>query len=474
MDETTRPMGEDRGPDGAAKGDWAELDRQLGTEGASPLDLDSDGMPDPPVPPGDGGGRNAAEGLGDLADWFYRNNPLYLLSVLLMFAGLFLVSQANDTGVDLFTVVGFYGVQAVYELLMLGMGLYLLKTLVNRGHGLILLFFLLIFACDLTFYQVRISGLAGFAKQTWVAQAVAAGTFLFAAFKLGLVVWMLGLKSRVECLAYSLGAFALIYLGPQKLYALIDAGRATATTFGWWEIYLLWLVAAALALPVIVANWRATGFAQPRENPYVGDENRLYRWLVLLPAVVVPLQIVINIHPDARSVNPNLDGMLYCMIPYLVTLLFLVEVFAREFIAEWVTVNFYDFWLLLMLFVAALLAQGNDMIFLGPENPKALVERFGDLYLNPYRINLLLVIFAQAVCALTRANAMSAGFVLTVGGYFMLGSLKQGVAAAYDYANAFSRVTWAAILMVFSFLFLGLGFAMSLLGARKPDPTPVA
>lgn len=61
--------------------------------------------------------------------WFRSNNPLYLLSVVLMLLGLYLVGSELESGkVSILTVAGFFAVQNLYEILMIVLVLYLLKN----------------------------------------------------------------------------------------------------------------------------------------------------------------------------------------------------------------------------------------------------------------------------------------------------------------------------------------------------------
>jgi len=91
--------------------------------------------------------------------WFSNNNPLYLLSVVLMLAALYLVSSEVEAGkTTVFTVCSFFAVQNLYELVMIGMALYLLKKHIQSDHGKLLLILVLVFLGDLTGYQVHIAG----------------------------------------------------------------------------------------------------------------------------------------------------------------------------------------------------------------------------------------------------------------------------------------------------------------------------
>ena len=69
---------------------------------------------------------------------------------------------------SLHMVIFYFGVQNVYEIVMVAIALYLLTAQIQPRHGKILLIFILIFLTDLTFYQARISALSSSAGH-WVA-----------------------------------------------------------------------------------------------------------------------------------------------------------------------------------------------------------------------------------------------------------------------------------------------------------------
>ena len=93
----------------------------------SPVEsVPSTGTGNPGNDNGSNGGNGAPTRDGDdsWGAWFVENNPLYLLSVLLMFLGLHLVSrEAGAEGGSVSTVLAFFGVQNLYEIIMVGMSL---------------------------------------------------------------------------------------------------------------------------------------------------------------------------------------------------------------------------------------------------------------------------------------------------------------------------------------------------------------
>ncbi|HMM58684.1 MAG TPA: hypothetical protein PKC25_00990, partial [Candidatus Rifleibacterium sp.] len=164
-----------------------------------------------------------------LSQWLRNNNPLYLLSVVLMLGGLYLVGSELETGkVSSLAVSGFFLVQNIYEIIMVAMALYLLKKKIQPQHGKLLLFFVLLFLGDLTFYQVRISGLST------AAGGIATGVYmLMAAVKLAAVIKVLGLTVHHTRLFFAAGAFSLIWVAPKVGYYLVDSiGRES---FGYFD-----------------------------------------------------------------------------------------------------------------------------------------------------------------------------------------------------------------------------------------------
>ncbi len=413
--------------------------------------------PPPSVPPTrrsrqQGGDGEAAGTNGGLSQWFIDANPLYLISVLLMFLGLLLVSgEANTKQVGVETVALFFGIQNIYEMLMVAMGIYLLRSSTNLRHGKILLLFVLIFMADLTFYQVRISALSA----GW-GQMVSLLYLLSGAVKLGLAVHLLRITPYWDRLLFPMGAFALIYFAPQYVYHSMDAvGRAGASAAGVpfsgvTEIYMIWVLAALIQLPFIVATWRRSNLEDSTPHALLGTEQSFYWALLLVPFVALPFQLVKNMMADAMAANRAIADMTFVYVPYLLAGLFFVQAFIQKTIRQQGCQNGFDFVMLMGVvgFAWVTWQPGEIMAPLG-------------------KANLLLALAGHIAVVITRQNLYSAGFLTMIVTWQFFGWIKAGMLRAAGFLSELSSLAWAGILMTGSFIFLGLGFLLSLKSGRQ-------
>lgn len=454
-----------------------DRDGEPASGGRSPLDAGIPAAASPERPRmiyGGGEPPDSRDLFTRARDLLVRNNPLYLLSVLLMFLGLFLASEAGEDNTALATALAFYGVQVFYEAVLLAMALFLAGRLIDRRHGLLLLFFLLLFACDATFYQVRIASLASIGGAAWVARIVGLFALAFCAAKLALVHRLLGVKPRPDVIAFALAAVALISFAPQFLYARVEASGGGAGSFtGHWELYLLWLAAALITLPVVVRNLHASGYLGAVPNPKAGDENRIQWLLTLVPAVALPLQLHFNVNADALAANPALGSLDYCFVPYLVAAVFLAGALFHDAIEERIGLSAFDFIALLLVGALAALAQGTGSLLPGGAATREIVAKFGDVFFQPHRINLLLLLLAHGACAFVRGNRLCLAALSLFALAHFGDTARTGAQRAAETAGRVSRTAWAALLVTLSFLTLGLAFLGSL-AARRPDGAPGA
>lgn len=388
--------------------------------------------------------------------WLIDANPLYLVSVMFMFLGLLLVSRETAApGSSVETVMLFYGIQNLYEIAMVGMGIYLLRTSTNARHGKILLLFVLVFMADLTFYQVHISSL----NAKW-GMLVSAIYLLTGAVKLGAVVHLLEITPRWERLFFPITAFAIIYFAPQYVYHSVDAvgrsGAAGATTpfSGVTEIYFIWLLAALIQLPLIVSTWRESDLAESVSNKYLGTERPFYWTILLFPLAVLPFQLLQNVMADARAANGAIADMAFVYVPFLLAAGFFLQAFARGFIRQEFGQNTFDFGMLMAAFVVAFATQ----------QPGEVLAPLG-------QANVLLTLAAHIAVVVSRQNLYSAGFLTLVVAWQFLAVIKLGCAKAAKFLLDLSGLAWAGILMSGSFVTLGLGFLLSLRSGRgRPNP----
>ena len=409
---------------------------------------ESTGEDDDRLPPcrneGDSGSNDGDE------SWFVRNNPLYLFSVVMMLAGLYLVNtEAGSGGMDLDSVLMFFGIQNLYEIIMVGMALYLLTAKIQPRHGKLLLIFVLVFLADLTFYQVRISVMSSFAGN------LATTLYLFlAAVKLAAVIKILRITVYWDRLFYALAAFGLIWFSPKFLYRAIDAVGQNGVPFeGHLEVYRIWVAAALIHLPVIVVNLWRSGLEDKKPHALLDDETPFYRWLLMVPFFLLPFQLIQNVMNDASAAVGRAIALTPNILPWLLVAAFFVQVLYRRAIEEHVGINLFD---------------GMVLIFLGG---LALgTESATEVFRFPYLLNRAMIIIALTATWFTRGNIIS-GIVLCSAGCWWFGAqLLSGAQSAVTYGKSLSRRTWASLLMLGSFLLLGLGFVVSLkTSGKRPE-----
>ena len=397
--------------------------------------------------------------MAGLSDWFRRNNPFYLISVLLMFCGLYLVSMDSKVkGPDaLETLISFYVIQNIYEIAILAMALYLLKNKINQRHGNILLFFLAMFLTEATMYQSAITSVC-YKERLWISLLVSLIYFFLAAAKVFAVIYYLRLRVRLSAVFFSLAAFLLIYLSPQYINSILVSKRSGADllTAGSWEIYYIWIAAALIQLPFIVMSWTKTQISGILENAYVGCENKLYRAFVLIPFIVLPVQMALNLHPDMHSLNPNIVDFCYCTALYLFFGTFFIEALYRQFIEDAIGVNNYNFVCGLFILMFIFITRPADL------------SVFGSYVIYPHRINVFLIALTLTAVAITRTNRLCAGLLCAIAFYYAKNLCVFTIQSTYDYAVYKSTpIVKAALIITLSFITLGAGFALSVSGNKK-------
>lgn len=375
----------------------------------------------------------------DFFKWFQKNNPLYLLSVVFMLLGLYLVGGELESGkISILTVTGFFAVQNLYEIAMIIMALYLLKNRIQSDHGKLLLVFVMVFLGDLTFYQVRISGMDMFAGNivTMIYIGLALAKFYF-------VIKVLDLKIHRARIIYTFSAFLLIWTGPKVAYYLVDSvGKGSIGFFdGSYVYYSLWLIAGLIHLPLIINNWKKSSFDESEKNEYLTDATPFWKWLMVFPFVVMPIQLYFNVMSVSNGYLGKSLTMPEIILPWALCAAFFVQTIWQKECEEFCGLKNYDAAVLLI-------ALGVVMAFSGPLSV-------------PSVINHMLVILGLVVSSITRANIAA----LTGLGFLVLWhtgvQVKVAASAAIDYGSGMSKTAWAAVLMLGSFVTLGLGFLLS-------------
>ncbi len=381
--------------------------------------------------------------------WVFANNPFYLLSVFLMFWGLYIASVDGATGrgpESLKSLIMFYAVENIYEIIMFAMAVYLLHKRVNQPHGRLLVFFIIIFLCDATMYQTVIANSCSL-NTMWAGIAVSFIYFILAACKIGLLIHFLRISICYEALFYSLSSFALIYLTPQIINNMALNGGSKYNV--WWVFYAIMIAASLTQLPVILMNWnkKYEDFVEERENKYFGaSELYFYKMIVIIPFIAVPVQIFLNAASDLKSINPSFANFDYGFVPYIFFSAFFIQsVFKNLVNTYFISLNAYDFTCSLVIFAIAVITRPID------------VSIFGDSMLYPHRINVLIIMTANLAFIITRKNYMSLTFLAAL----ILFYTKSYYYGVIDYFNSSSTMRAAAFIIA-SFATLAAGFVLSI------------
>lgn len=380
------------------------------------------------------------EGDDNFFSWFRSNNPLYLLSVVFMLLGLYLVGSELETGkVSITTVTGFFAVQNFYEIVMIAMALYLLKNHIQSGHGKLLLVFVMVFLGDLTFYQVRISGMHQLAGNITTLVYIA-----LAVVKFYVVIRVLDLKIHLTRVFYVFSAFALIWVGPKLAYYMVDlVGKSSIGFFdGSYFYYSLWLTAGLIHLPLIIENWRNNNLQAYEENACLGNATTFWRWLMVFPFIVMPAQLFVNAMSDSYGFMDASLPLVAVIAPWAIGAAFFAQSLWRRQCQDLIGLNLFDS-------VVMILMGGVTMYYASATTVPAV-------------LNHILLIAGLVITWLTRANrinGMGLGFVT----FWYCGlQIKAVTTSAIEYGTGLSRTVWAGILMAGSFVLLGLGFLLSI------------
>lgn len=402
--------------------------------------------------------------IESIRSWFIENNPLYLISVFLMFWGLYLVSIDNNgrgPG-SLFNLIAFYLIQNVYEIIMLGMALYLLVKKINSFHGKLLLFFIILFMSEVTMYQSAISSVCKAGYDLWISAVISLIYLLMAAVKFIITIKLLKITLRVNILFYAISAFAIIYYAPQYVNLILSGHYSASFNAGWWELYYVWFVASLIMIPVILKSWYEPELKKEIYNEYIGNESIFYKFILLVPFIALPIQVALNAHPDLQAMNPMLRHYDYCFVPYIFLASFFLQSLFYDFIEENIGNRMFEFWVMIIVFSYAVISR--------PIN----ISYFESVYIYPHRINLFLMTAFNIFVIASRKNQWCLAFFVCTVVYYSQAILCASISSVYNSAagllekyRQISAMAKAAMLIAASFIMLGAGFAISVIGNKN-------
>ena len=235
-----------------------------------------------------------------------------------------------------------------------------------------------------------------------------------------------------------------IWVAPKVGYYLVDSiGRESFGYFdGSYVFYSLWLIAALIHLPLIIENWRNNNLKTEVANEYLGNETTFWRWLLIFPFVVLPLQMSATVMSDSyRFIAPTLSiGTI--IAPWLLAAAFFAQTLWRHLLGSRDNINIHDSTVMLVYLI--------------------IIKASAPDFSAPVLINHALLVAGLEATWLTRCNHVNAGVLALTGLWHAGQQLMTGAKVAVDYGSSLSRTAWAGILMSGSFVLLLTGFFFSL------------
>ncbi|MBI1373099.1 MAG: hypothetical protein GC159_10240 [Phycisphaera sp.] len=369
------------------------------------------------------------------------HNVFYPASAVSMMAGCFLLSSAMGMKmepVSLWTVLAMLGVMQVYELLLVGLAIYLLRAKRLWRDGRLLLIAEAIFVVDLAQLNAVIATM-----NPAIGSIVSVIVMTLAGAKVWAVVKVLKIDVPVTHVACVVTGMAMVLGWPAALARWSDLGGAVTpwTMYGWW-----WMIAALLAAHGAMRHrawkWRRWG----------GLGATVGGWLIA--GVYTSLAVhahgsgwVYHIETQAAYVGPACVALALCVGPVL------------------------DGWWTEKSVITAEIALIGAGVLMSLKGPRVLTETVWVdwLTVSPLRLVLLgavvvLVlltlrrrIMTYAVCAATCLAMVLTGHSLDT----MLATIKRLVPR--------TQLGWGVVTMSLSFVLLGLG---ALCSFRNGDTTP--
>ncbi len=364
-----------------------------------------------------------------------KRNPFYALSATAMLLGCHLVSTALDLHPGaLQALLTLLGILLLYEILLVALGTFLVRSGRGPGDGITLLVFASVFVMDVTLLGAEV-----------VTVSPGPG-LLVLLFVLGLTAVRLAFVCRRVPLACSGPLARLLFFEAAAILALpaVASHLATAGHFGPRALLSLWL--ATFGIPWLVRRHR-----EVLDEAAPGAHPLLVTGLALVPPAAVLLHLVAvgfvhSIPPHPAFLAPLALG--------------LAASARRDQIARQ----------LVPPMIACLLSLGQA---------NALSVSIGGVIVSPARLASLATLIVWIALGLRQHQRwlMAAAAALAAGG--AVGARLDPLVAAFRQAtHSLSRLiprdafSWGLTVVAGAFVFLAVGFWRSLARSGSPDPPP--
>lgn len=209
-------------------------------------------------------------GFGSLPGWLHAGNPLFLISAVFLLGGCFLISGAlAESPGRTMELLALLGVFNAYEIILIGLAWLVFYRIGTPRDGRSMWMIAIFLMLDLTFLHFEL--MTSDMRTGLAVMAVATGLTIG---KMGMIVWMLGLRWGWRETSYFVAGVAMIFVGPGLLRLLGGAGDLQMVVMlSAWAIVVTWaaMIPRSSASPVVTI----------RRDLNVG-------WLVSL-ALILPL-----------------------------------------------------------------------------------------------------------------------------------------------------------------------------------------
>jgi hypothetical protein len=404
--------------------------------------------PGPASGPNDWSSTPAAQRPGP--DWFKRfildYNPFFLLSALCMLLGsLLLTNSLSWSPVRLERVLLLTATVNVYELILVGLGLFLVVRRNARRDAGILLVLEAFFLVDVAFLNAEL-----FAIDRWVGLIANVGLLTLAVVKLAVIFHVLRVPLTSPIAACLVGEIVALYAlpGVLKFYAAAGDGTlpALAMLTVWWGIALL-------------------GAAIYYASRHVHVHVPLLGWFAPFTAIVAGVSLLA--HAGTQQWVYDLGYYGAHLAPMLA-----LAAFVLCHRTTTVPVG-------LGLALGALMAAGRY--------PSSLAFELFDHRITPVHVTLVMVYVAMAWTLARAIFAWAMTMGVGVAAVALFGPAPSSVAAGlriwaewvwggmvgvFQMLRPRTQTHWGVVSVAMSFVFLAIGAVISLLRKERPTPTP--
>lgn len=335
----------------------------------------------------------------------------HLSSFLTKSSGVFLLFSVFSIVIRYFTQVGFatfhlYLTQLACEVMLLKLILDLRQQKNKQTQTLFALLLMLFSACDITLIQSSMVFYCFHNGFAWLGILITCFSISFNLLKVIIIMDQFEISQRIPELIAILTLLVTI-----SLVVPIQSFFPHYPGFGInpWAIYFPIILATGSLLPTIASRWNRQEQSLYKLNKFIKNELNFYLPLILIPALMLPIQLYICSKLLLGSKSLNLASTIHFSIPLLLGLAFFLQAYVRKILDEINYLNFYDFICCIGFFILECVVANG----------------YRESYLEG--MNLYIILTAFLVSLIVRKNPLILGFIIGTGLTIVLALSFQAV-----------------------------------------------